>query len=127
MVKDSSKRKTRSSSSSDPSTTSSPAEKKAKDSELMNKDNLHADAFREAEGNFSDKIDCILVTLVKLNKLSKQEDIDTKLDGVIAKVKALEKKVNHLNVDLQNIEDAQVKHGEKIKALEESSQFTTKD
>ncbi len=83
----------------------------------MDKDNLHADAFHEAEGNFSDKIDCILA---KLNKL---EDIDTKLDGVIANVKALEEKVNHLRVDLQKIKDAQVKHDEKIKALEESSQF----
>ncbi|XP_078375810.1 uncharacterized protein LOC144659258 [Oculina patagonica] len=44
-------------------------------------------------------------------------------DGVIANVKALEEKVNHLSVDLQEIKDAQAKHGEKIKALEESSQF----
>lgn len=88
MGKDSVERKTRSSSSSNSLTTSSPA-KKRPDSELMDKDNLHADAFHEAEGNFSDKIDCIVV---KLNKLSKLEDIDTELDGVIANVKALEKK-----------------------------------
>ena len=70
-----------------------------------------------AESDFYEKIDCIL------KKRSKLEDIDSKLDDVIANVKALEVKVNHLNVDLQQIKDTQVKHDEKINALEESSQF----
>lgn len=54
-----------------------------------------------AESNFYEKIDCIL------KKFSKLEDIDSKLDGVIANVKVLEVKVNHLSVDLQQIKDTQ--------------------
>ena len=119
MGKDSAKRKCRSSSSSS-SSPRSPLEKKVKDSGEMAKENLHAEVFHEANGaesDFNNKIDSIL------KKLSKLEDIDTKLDGVIANVKALEVKVNHLSVDLQQIKDTQVKHDEKINALEVSSQF----
>ena len=119
MGKDSAKRKGRSSSSSS-SSSRSPLEKKVKDSGEMAKEDFNAEVFHEANGaesDFNNKIDSIL------KKLNKLEDIDSKLDGVIANVKALEVKVNHLSVDLQQIKDTQVKHDEKINGLEESSQF----
>lgn len=85
----------------------------------MDEENLHAELLHTANGaesNFNEKIDCILV---KLNKPSKLEDIDSKLDGLIANVKVWEEKVNHFKL----IKDTQVKHDDKIKELEESSQF----
>ena len=42
---------------------------------------------------------------------------------IIINVKALEVKVDHLSISLQQIKDTQVRHGKKTKALKDSSQF----
>ena len=93
MGKETAKRKSRASSSRS-SCSRSLLEKKVKDSGVINEESLRAETcpevFHEANGaesDFSEKIDCIV------KKLSKLEDIDLKLDGVTANVKALELKV----------------------------------